>query len=577
MEKLGVIRKVEEPTPWCAGMVVAPKSNGKVRICVDLTKLNESVCSENHPLPEIDAILGEIGQSKVFTKLDVNSGFWQQKLANESQLLMTFLTPFGRYCYQRMCFGLKLAPEVFQRKMQTELQGIEGVICIMDDVLIHGKSQAEHDERLDLVLTRLNKANVTLNPDKRAFSKLKLKFAGYLISSKGIEIDPEKTKAIEKMERPRNVSDLRRFLGMVNHLQKFITNLAEKTKPLRDLLSAKNEWYWGQAQDHAFCELKHNLTHASVLAHYRPDRETVIASDSSRFGLGAAIFQIQESGARLPIAYTSRTLTGTESRYAVIEQEALGVTWTVEKFSNYVLGKDIVIETDHKPLVPLLGSKNLYDMPPRIQRFTMRLMRYSYTIVHVPGKDNVTADALSRAPLTRDLTKAEKQLNEDMSLYVANIIECLPTTERRLDEIRLQQDEDEVCRKLKEYCIEGWPDKSQLTTPLKPYWQYRGEITLLHNLLMKDSRVIIPSALRLEVLDKIHTGHQGIQKCRKRAKDGVWWPGLSKQLEDLVRECTTCGKARKNHPESMIPSRVPDRPWQKVGTDPFEFKDRNLS
>ena len=136
-----------------------------------------------------------------------------------------------------------------------------------------------------------------------------------------------------------------------------------------------------------------------------------------------------------------------------------------------------MIETDHKPLVPLLGSKNLYDMPPRIQRFRLRLMRYSYTIVHVPGKDNVTADALSRAPLTRDLTKAEKQLNEDMSLYVANIIECLPTTERRLDEIRLQQDEDEVCRKLKEYCIEGWPDKSQLTTPLKPYWQYRGEIT----------------------------------------------------------------------------------------------------
>ena len=267
MEKLGVIRKVEGPTPWCAGMVVVPKSNGKVRTCVDLTKLNESVCRENHPLPEIDALLGEIGQSKVFTKLDANSGFWQQKLANESQLLTTFLTPFGRYCYQRMCFGLKSAPEMFQRKMQTELQGIEGVICIMDDVLIHGKSQAEHDERLDLVLTRLNKANVTLNPDKCAFSKPKLKFAGYLISSKGIEIDPEKTEAIEKMERPRNVSDLRRFLGMVNHLQKFITNLAEKTKPLRDLLSAKNEWYWGQAQDHSFCELKHNLTQAPVLAH----------------------------------------------------------------------------------------------------------------------------------------------------------------------------------------------------------------------------------------------------------------------------------------------------------------------
>ena len=157
-------------------------------------------------------------------------------------------------------------------------------------------------------------------------------------------------------------------------------------------------------------------------------------------------------------------------------------------------------------------------MPPRIQRFRISLMCYSYTIVHVPGKDNVTADALSRASLTRDLTKAEKQLNEDMSLYVANIIECLPTTERRLDETRLQQDEDEVCRKLKEYCIEGWPDKSQLTTPLKPYWQYRGEITLLHYLLMKDSRVIIPSALQLEVLDKIHTGHQAFKSVAKELR-----------------------------------------------------------
>ena len=125
-------------------MVVVPKSNGKVRICVDLTRLNESVCRENYPLPEIDALLGEIGH---FTKLDANSGFWQQKLANESQLLTTFLTPFGRYYYQRMCFGLKSAPEVFQRKMQTKLQGIEGVICIMDDVLIQGKSQAEHEEQ----------------------------------------------------------------------------------------------------------------------------------------------------------------------------------------------------------------------------------------------------------------------------------------------------------------------------------------------------------------------------------------------------------------------------------------------
>ena len=139
MEKLGVIGKVEQPTEWCAGMVTVPKPNGKVRICVDLTKLNESVCRETYPLPKIDSLLGEIRDSTLFTKLDANSGFWQEKLAENSQLLTTFLTPFGRYCFQLLPFGLKSAPERFQKRMLTELEGLEGVICIMDDILVTGR------------------------------------------------------------------------------------------------------------------------------------------------------------------------------------------------------------------------------------------------------------------------------------------------------------------------------------------------------------------------------------------------------------------------------------------------------
>ena len=148
-------------------------------------------------------------------------------------------------------------------------------------------------------------------------------------------------------------------------------------------------------------------------------------------------------------------MTSTEQRYAQIEKEALATTWACEKFADYILGKDFTIETDHKPLVPLLGSRCLHGMPPRIQRFRMRLMRYSYRIVHVPGKDLCTADALSRAPLYQSLTKDEKQLNAELNLYVSHVIDCLPTTERRLQEIRLQQDEDEICSKLKEFCGEG--------------------------------------------------------------------------------------------------------------------------
>ena len=136
-------------------MVTVPKSNGKVRICIDLTKLNESVCRETYRLPKIDSLLGEIGDSTVFSKLDANSGFWQ-KLAEKSQLLTTFLTPFSRCCFQRLPFSLKSAPERFQRRMLTELEGLDGVICIMDDILLHGRTQAEHDKRLDSVFSKAN-------------------------------------------------------------------------------------------------------------------------------------------------------------------------------------------------------------------------------------------------------------------------------------------------------------------------------------------------------------------------------------------------------------------------------------
>ena len=576
MEKLGVIRKVEQPTEWCAGMVTVPKPNGNVRICVDLTKLNESVCRETYPLPKIDSLLGEIGDSTLFTKLDANSGFWQEKLAENSQLLTTFLTPFGRYCFQRLPFGLKSAPERFQKRMLTELEGLEGVICIMDDILVHGKTQEQHDDRLEAVLRRLTKARITLNPGKCEFSRRHLKFAGHTLSAQGIGPDRDKTAAIEKMESPQNVPELRRFLGMINHQQKFIKNLSDKTSPLRDLLSSKNEWHWGQAQETAFQRLKNDMSQAPVLAHYCPEKDTIVSADASSYGLGAVLLQVQDDGSTKATAYASRFLTFTEQRYAQIEKEALATTWACEKFADYILGKEFKIEADHKPLIPLLGSKCLQDLPPRIQRFRMRLMRYSYQIVHVPGKDLTTADTLSRAPLHRSLTKEETKLNEELNLYVSHVIESLPATERRLQEVRSHQVEDEICLKLKEFCREGWPEKHKVNDALQPYWQCKGEITVQQGILMKADRVIIPSALRLEVLDKIHTGHQGIKKCRERAKREVWWPGLSRQIEELVKECPTCIKTRRNHAEPMIPSRLPERPWQKVGTDLFDWKGQEF-
>ena len=214
MEKAGVISKVSEPTPWCAGMVVVPKKSGSVRICVDLKPLNQSVLREVHPLPKVDETLAQLAGAKIFSKLDANSGFWQIPLSQSSRLLTTFITPMGRYCFNKLPFGISSAPEHFQRRMSELLTGLQGVLCQMDDILIFGKDQSEHDQRLEAVLRRIEDAGATLNPQKCEFSKDKLTFLGHVIDAEGIRADPEKTEALRKMSPPTSVPKLRRFLGL---------------------------------------------------------------------------------------------------------------------------------------------------------------------------------------------------------------------------------------------------------------------------------------------------------------------------------------------------------------------------
>ena len=385
MEKMGVIRKVEEPTPWCAAKVVAPKKVGAIRICVDLKPLNDNVLREVHPLPKVNDILAQLTGAKVFSKLDANSGFWQIPLAEESQLLTTFITSFGRYCFNKLPFGISSAPEHFQKRMSQILTGLEGVVCLMDDVLVFGKDEEQHNKRLKGVMERIRDARVTLNPSKCEFAKMELKFLGHIIDGQGIRADPEKTTAITEYATPNTVPQLRRFMGMVNQLGKFSSNLAELRQPLRQLLSKRSTWLWGPAQAEAFRKMKEELTKPTVLALYNPDAPTKVCADASSYGLGAIIMQ-EFSSIWKPIAYASRSMTEMEKRYAQIEKEALATTWACEKFSTYILGMDFLIETDHKPLVLLLGSKHLDSLPPHILRFQLRLARFSYNIIHIPGK-----------------------------------------------------------------------------------------------------------------------------------------------------------------------------------------------
>ena len=517
MESMGVISKAEQPTQWCAGMVAVPKKNGNLRICVDLKHLNEAVQREVHPLPKVNETLAQLSGATIFSKLDANSGFWQILLNEESRPLTRFISPFGRYWFNKLPFGISSAPELFQKRMSTILKGLEGVVCQMDDVLVFGCTVAEHDKRLMAVLKRIEEAGATLNREKCSFGQRRIKFLGHIIDQEGISADPDKIKAVTEMETPKSITELRRFLGVVNYLGKFSPNLATLSQPLRELLSKNRQWEWGTPRESAFLALKQELTAPTVLRLYDPNVETKISADASSYGLGGVLLQRNDAAdSWKPVAYCSRTLTESERHYAQIEKEALATTWACEKFAEYILGKRILIETDHKPLVLLFSTKNLDQMPPRVLRFRLRLNRFDFSIYHTPGKNLHLADTLSRAPVSPPGSNSIEFVQEVES-FIQTVIAALPAKADRLQQYRDAQATDATCSKLKKYCSVGWPEKRNLPSDIKPYWKYRGELTVVDNMLLCNHRIVVPVALQAQTLDKIHQGHQGIQRCRARA------------------------------------------------------------
>ena len=571
MQDIGVISKVDQPTEWCSGMVAFPKANSdQIRICVDLTKLNESVMREKHPLSTVEESLSKLAVGRYFSKLDANSGFWQINLAPESRLLTTFITPFGRFCFNRLPMGISSASEYFQKKMSLLLENIPGLVCQTDDCLISGETLEQHDERLMQVLGRLESAGITLNESKCVFAQRSLTFLGHLIDEEGLRPCPEKCRAITEMATPQNTSDIRRFFGMVNQLAKFSKAIAEKSKPLRELLKKQNVWLWGPMQKSAFNAVKQEISSDTVLAHYDPNKESLISADSSSFGLGGLLRQ-KHGETWKPVAFASRSLSDIECRYAQIEKEALAVTWACEKFANYLIGTSFHIEIDHKPLVSLLSTKNLSDIPPRVQRFRMRLMRFHYTISHTSGKNLYSADTLSRTPLSHT-EESYLDLQLQTQALVDTVISGLPASHSRLDQVKYHYDSDPICSSILKYC---WPEKSALNKTLQPYWAFRGEFTVQEGLLLKGIRLVIPEILHGEILEKIHEGHQGIVKCRERAKSSVWWLGLSTQLENMVKSYKKYIEQLKDHAEPLKPIEFPTRPWQRIGADLFQLNGAN--
>ena len=361
MVKEGIIKKVKKPTSWVNSMVVVTKPNGSIILCIDPRDLNKAVKRQHFPLLTVEEVVSRMPNAKVFSKIDCTSSFWQIELDQESSKLCTFNTPFGRYRYLRLPFGIKCASELYQSIMSEMIEDIEGAEVIMDDILIWGTTLEEHDRRLKLVLDKARKYNLKLSPNKSEFRKKQIRYIGHVLSSEGLKPDYEKLKAVEQMKAPQSKKELQHFLGFVQYLAKFLPNMSAVSAPLRELLHKDIEWHWDIQQENSFQTLKKMCVNAPVLAYYDKTKPIVLTVDSSSKGLGAAITQEGK-----PVAYAPCALTETQQRYSQIEKETLGILFGCRKFNQYIYGHNVNVESDHKPLKSIY-KKGIHEMPVRLQ------------------------------------------------------------------------------------------------------------------------------------------------------------------------------------------------------------------
>ncbi|XP_048584822.1 uncharacterized protein K02A2.6-like [Nematostella vectensis] len=557
LEAEDIIESVEGVgSRWVSPIVVVPKSDGDLRMCIDFRKVNEAIIRERYTIPTMQEMLAALNGSKVFSKLDLKQGFFQLELDKESREITTFVTHVGLFRMKRLGMGISCAPELFQYTIQKVLAGLPGVLNLADDIVVFGKDERQHKERLLSVMSRLSESGLTLNPGKCQFGLSSITFLGHVISDNGVSADPGKVEAIVNARAPMNVSELRGFLGLVQYVGRYIPDLATLSAPLRALTRKSVPFEWTQKQEDSFRDIKRLMSASETLAYFDRESETTVIADASPVGLGAVLVQ-RKAGENRVVAYGHRSLTDVEKRYSQTEREALSLVWACEHFQMYLLGTKFKLITDHKPLTHVFNNANSKSTP-RLERWSLRLEPFDFELQYKPGESNIAdpMSRLSRGP--RESTKVD-----DTGDYIAAVVrEAIPIA-MSWEEIKTSSDNCDSVENMKEALKTGKWDKCAASVK-----SVRGELSECDGVILRGNRIFIPSDLRDRVLKLAHEGHQGIVKCKQRLRSKVWWLGMDKDVEFMCKSCELCQLVSSyDPPVPIVTTEMPKGPWQFCSTD----------
>ncbi|KAL5481688.1 hypothetical protein EMCRGX_G021912 [Ephydatia muelleri] len=518
----GILKPVEL-SEWAAPIVPVVKPDQSIRICGDFRlTVNQALETERYPLPKIEDILASLAGGERFTKLDLSKAYLQVQLDEASRKFMVINTHKGLFQYTRMPFGVSSAPSIFQRIMDSVLQGIPKVMYI-DDILITGSTDKERLETLEKVLYKLKEAGIHLNKDKCVFLQESVVYLGYKIDKNGIHPLAEKVEAVKNAPEPKNITELKSYLGLLTYYSRFLPRMATMLAQLYRLLQAKIPWNWTQKEKMAFENSKNLLLSAKVLVHFDPNKELILACDASSYGVGAVLSHKMSDGTERPIAFASRTLSSAEKNYSQLEKEGLACIFGVKRFHLYLYGRNFTIVTDHKPLLQLFDPQRGIPMQVsgRIQRWIMTLAVYKYKLVFKKTEEHGNADALSRLPMDGKQIEEEEVIPTELVL----LFESLKDSPVDCSQVKHWTKKDPILSQVLQYILAGWPlhPPSGASQTLLSFWQRRMELST-------------------------HDGY--------------------KDIEMLVSKCPQCQAARPSPPVAPLqPWSWPTRPWARLHID----------